>query len=360
MKKLLRIGFSILALFLLLSCETSHTPTTPDDTTNWHYMVVDTGDIAQSPVSLCVDNADNAHIAYSKYPPYFGPFIYLAHYDGSNWSFEQMAGNDAWQGMYTQVSGPTLKDDSQNILHFAYYWTFTHFITEHGLNYLNNNGGVWNTTQLDPDAFGVGHTPCLALDAQNHPHISYACTNPTAVKIADFDGVNWSISTISDSNALNNTSLAIDQQNNKHLIYADSNTHALVYAHCLGSVWQQTTISSCGGFCSLALDSSGHPHISSDNNGLEYIAWDGSSWLKTQIDSKGEFSSIAVDAFDHPYISYNNNGLKCAFFDGQSWVITALDSDTAATSIALDNAGQPHIAYVLLQTANLKYAWYQE
>lgn len=360
MKTTLRIGFSILSLLLFLSCETSHTPTTPDNSSNWHYKVVDNGEVSLSPVSLCLDGAGHAYIAYSKYPQHFGPFIYLAHFNGEQWSFEEMAGNDAWQGMYTLVAGPSLRIDAMDVLHLAFFRSFTHFITEHELNYLTKEGEVWNSMQFDPDAGGVGNSLCLALDAQNHPHVSYSCTNRPAIRIADYDGSSWNISTVTNINALYRTSLAIDAQGNKHLIYSNSNTHALVYAKCVGSVWTLENISSCGGYCSIVLDSNGHPHISNDNNGMEYIEWDGSNWLKTKIDSSGRFSSIAIDSNDNPHISYDNSGLNYAYYNGQTWEITTLDSATAATSIALNNAGKPRIAYVVEDTENLKYAWYEE
>jgi len=74
---------------------------------------------------------------------------------------------------------------------------------------------------------------------------------------------------------------------------------------------------------SIALDTSGKPHISyfnETNDDLKYAAFDGASWNIATVDSTGdvgEWTSIALDANDYPHISYydnSNDDLKCAFY----------------------------------------------
>ena len=76
-----------------------------------------------------------------------------------------------------------------------------------------------------------------------------------------------------------------------------------------------------GSYTSLALDSSGNPHISyhdSTNRDLKYARFDGSSWEIETVDSMGDvgnYVSIALDNSDNVHISYfdaSNFDLKYA------------------------------------------------
>lgn len=86
------------------------------------------------------------------------------------------------------------------------------------------------------------------------------------------------------------------------------------------SGWNIRTVDSTGdvgGYTSIALDSSGYPHISyhdDTNSDLKYARWTGSSWSIENVTSVSIFcdsTSIALDENDHPHISYGP-GLKYA------------------------------------------------
>ncbi len=61
---------------------------------------------------------------------------------------------------------------------------------------------------------------------------------------------------------------------------------------------------------SLALDGSGHPHISfyrSGTGGLGYAHWTGSAWdIETVMSGwgVGQYTSLALDALGHPHVSF--------------------------------------------------------
>ncbi len=130
---------------------------------------------------------------------------------------------------------------------------------------------------------------------------------------------------------------------------------------CAASTWYIQTVDSTGdagrwSSCrSLALDASGHPHISygeTINDHLKYAAWNGSSWVIQTVDSAGYVgmeSSLALDASGRPRISYFDGGyeLKYAGWNGSSWAIVTVDSSVPAwpTSLALDASGDPRISY---------------
>jgi hypothetical protein len=122
---------------------------------------------------------------------------------------------------------------------------------------------------------------------------------------------------------------------------------------------------------SLALDTSGAPHISyfdDKNDSLKYARLDGTTWLSETVDSIGQppwdsgYTSLELDRADAPHISYydaDNKDLKYAHFDGTVWIIQTVDSEEDVgqySSLALDQVGCPCISYYDATNEDLKYA----
>ena len=132
--------------------------------------------------------------------------------------------------------------------------------------------------------------------------------------------------------------------------------------------WKNEIITDfAGGYNSIAIDSSGVPHISylNDRYNLMYSEWTENGWTNETVESSydvGRYNSLVLDGEGDPHISYYdqaNSDLKYASKTGGSWVVETVDSEGDVgghTSITLDNEGHPHISYLSYEYANLKYA----
>ena len=98
-----------------------------------------------------------------------------------------------------------------------------------------------------------------------------------------------------------------------------------------------------GEYTSLALDSSGNPHISYYQSGdgwgsLEYASWDGSTWNIETVDSSGDVGqdhSLALDSSGNPHISYydaDNGTLKYAYAASGAPVASFTGSPVSGTA----------------------------
>ena len=232
-----------------------------------------------------------------------------------------------------------------------------------GLKYAYRTGSIWNIQTVDEDRRG-GET-AIVLSGSDRPHISYSIyendgygTSTGILKYAERTGSSWNIQTV-DTAGGRYTSMELDDSERPHISYTGL---GLKYAYWTGSSWDIQTVDAKSSYPSIALDSSGHPHIAYYNyssKNIKYAYWTGSSWNIQTVDAGGGSSiSIALDGLGRPhisyYIGYPSIDIKYAYWTGSSWNIQTVDAEGGGyTSIALDGSGRPHISY---SSRGLKYA----
>ena len=360
----------------------------------WADDVVDSlGDVGQY-TSIALDPAGRPHISY---------------YDvgNGNLKYARLSGDDwNWVGLADPASEPDTVDGTTDYDVGRYTsiaideWGWPHIsyydATRRVLKYARWNGTEWDgwESPAGPDIVeetpGVGLYSSIALDENGYPHISYHDSRDDYLKYARWNGTDEWVGmeassrpdTVDASGDVGGyTSIALDSGSNPHISYFDTTNVALRYIRWneADSEWEgwlatgtPDTVDSegeVGMHSSIALDSSGFPHISYQdvNGGLKFARRHEGIWAGMEqdqpeiVDSSGDvgaYTSIAVDSDGYPHISYHDPGneyLKYVHWsshDGwagvendQPEMLFECGSLGGYTSIALDSEGSPHISF---------------
>jgi len=260
------------------------------------------------------------------------------------------------------------------------------------LYYAVHDGAGWHLDVADAtDAVGGGAS--IALDPAGKAHISYVDgVNARLLHATNASGA-WAIETIASGVHVGGTSIARDAGGKLHVAYYDTDSQDLDYATNASGAWVVTPIDTAGVVgvdCSLALDSSGHVHISystgsglltlSTPGSLRYATNESGRWRTETADGRatkggsvGGATSIAVDSKGVAHIAYEDSresrlgsvyDLAYATNAGGRWTLSTLttgDLVQASISIAVDAADHVHIGYERLDANNgfnpvLRYA----
>lgn len=235
------------------------------------------------------------------------------------------------------------------------------------------------TLETVASAGTVGLDTNLAIDSAGTPHISYVA-NPSAgddtLRYSTRSGGLWSTETLTDhlygQNYVN--SLALDSSGTPHVAYYYSATDQdLHYQSRIGGTWSDAVVTSegqVGSAPSLVFDSDDHPHISyvDATGGLRYAEWTGSSWNIQSIGlTQAYYTSLVLDSSGQPHIAYQiRNGteryLGYAYLAGATWVSGRVDSHNGSgfyAKLVLDAGGNPGFAYYDSSANALRYARFQ-
>jgi hypothetical protein len=181
----------------------------------------------------------------------------------------------------------------------------------------------------------------------------------------------WHIETVDPDWGIE-PSLALDSSGYPHIAYRGTGASCLKYARWDGDEWQIETVdtfSDVGVGASLALDSSDFPHISfydGDDDTLKYAHWNGADWQIETVDSVSDesmWTSLALDSNEYPhiaYVDYKNNHPMYAHWNGAAWQHETIDTSNwvyGYISLTLDSSGHPHVSYSSDSPRGLIYAY---
>ncbi len=322
--------------------------------------------------ALALDAQGRPHVAFGYQE------LYHAWHDGNAWQFE-VVDEGPWVGRWA-----SLALDSADRPHISYYdWENT------CLKYARWDGvlrpaqdGAWLTESVDCDG-NTGWDTNIALDGDDHPHISYTkVANQQDLRYAHWDGTSWIVETIdagSDSLVGGDNSLALDSAGRPHVSYNDSGSGADPYSlkHAVrdGGTWQIEPLET-GGFVgsnSLAIDDADHLHIvyqaSETNDHIKHAYWDGAAWQIETVLTHDNFLdgiSLVLDGGQQPHFSYyhdtgSQRDVRHVYWDGVAWQTEVVEAGLEGTnwmettSLALDG-GVPHVAYYLEDLTLVRYA----
>lgn len=263
---------------------------------------------------------------------------------------------------------------------------------------------AWKSEDIDTSFGDRGQWLVSALDPAKRLHVAYR-SGTGRLFHARWDGIKWIKSQVDqglDDGLVKNLGigLAVDKNGDAHISYYDNGNiydkdgyfvtyrANLKYAKWNGSGWTKQTVVTdhdAGEFNSLAIDSSGHPHICyfyQNLSGadawfgkLEYVSWNGNAWVRELVDDagsgsggeSGEHCQLVMDDTDTPQIIYRsvtesnyviNEHLRYAVRNSSGgWAIepVTLDQDNWGASLALAPDGTPHVAIYDSDSASLRY-----
>jgi hypothetical protein len=323
--------------------------------------------------SLALDDDGFPHISYYDYSN--GDLKY-AFWDGSDWNVE-VVDSEGNVGRYTSIAL-----DSNNYPHISYCDYGNGF-----LKYAYWDGSKWHFENVKSNTRGtVSYYTCIALDSADQPHISYCDYTKRTVNYAHWTGGSWDKLAVDSSAQMcvfeyfgDYTSIAIDSNDHPHISYCDYENYNLKYAYFTGSTWEIEVVDSegeVGQYSSIAIDQYDNPHISygylQNSNlafDLKYATKSGASWNVTTVDEEGDvrkWTSLALDATGFPHISYYDyweGALKFAYYNGNTWVYQTVDTNGSTgcfNSLRMDSENNPCISYYDWGNKALKYASFQE
>jgi hypothetical protein len=273
-------------------------------------------------IAMVLDNQDRPHYCHV-----YGGSLYYTTWNGSAWVTETLTPGGGPNGCEITL-------DASGYPHISYILAYESapFVEQMALHYTYKDGTGWHDQSLYTAGAGFipsNYSTAIYLNGSGYPVIFYTRSD-FSLYYQTWNGSSWSDQPVGGENGYS-LSLAVDSTGNPHLAYNNNARSAIRYAHWTGSAWQVESIASgflC--FTGLALDSSDLPHITfvrwEGARELDYATYNGATWtVQTLPGSTGAFSDndIDIDSQDRPHIVYNlesSGDLRYTYWDGSAWV----------------------------------------
>ena len=325
--------------------------------------------------SILLDLNGQVHISYHNLQ--LGELKYVTN-DGNHWINSTIDGGSSIDSITDRDDDghSTLALDSYGNLHVSYVDESNGIRYAKSLFQLEN---FWSISTVD-DLGDVGRRSSIAIDSSENIHISYLDETNNSLKYANNINGIWNYYWIDGHiwphiNVGGESSIAIDSNDHIHISYHDQTNHDLKYAKFNGSwnLWVVDTSHGSGSYSSISVDSNGIPHIAYYSGGsadLRYAVFDNgtNSWNTFLIDDGsdpltsnpggqvGSNCEINIDLFGYIHIIYvaSDVGLKYAKslhpINGNwtnNWLIELIPSTTVMSigSINSDSGGKIHFAF---------------
>lgn len=267
---------------------------------------------------IAIDSSDNLHVSYYDYTN--GSLNYIK-WSSSTSTWGNSVVLDGSSSSSAVGASNSIKVDSDGHIHITYYDS-----TADNLKYIEyfDGQGYWSNPIVLDNRTDVGMAPSLAIDSDDNLHVAYIIID-AANSNCNFDSVgymrydnllgSWSNPVTIDCGG--SPSLALDSNDHLHVSYVDDTNYNLMYTSDIGhsGTWNTPLTldnSEITGFSSsLAIDSTDNLHVAYydyGNSNLGYLTYENSSWTTPYYfesdDNIGGAPNIAIDSDDVVHIAY--------------------------------------------------------
>jgi len=294
-----------------------------------------------------------------------------AYYDGT-WSVEQIVwDDDRNEGRYIDLA---FASDGTPYVSYHYNNGAAH---TYGLNVVwQTTDATWTGKRVESRVWGFGEYgkhSAIAMSSVNQPQVIYRDSLNQIPRFSWRDGSGWHseniVGILSDYCGEYND-IALDSVDN---IWTSTFDPTTLGDNCVGVMWKTNgdwdkTEPECGDggdfgkYTSIAIDSSGNPHVTYYADGeLHYAVKDKADWEIETLDDEGDtgqFTSIALDDADNPYIVYYNVTHNDMMFvwDMVEPTVIEIDPDSGRNDELIEDADVTGAMFTPDSTVRLFYA----
>ena len=256
------------------------------------------------------------------------------------------------------VSGSCLALDANDQPHVTYTGPQSAF------RYARRTGGTWTIEAIDPAGAGIWSP--IAIDGSGNPCVAYS--NVNGIRFAKRAGGTWTFETVTTGVpfGFSTLSMALDSQNEPHLIYTVGFTGGdLYYARRAGGVWTEEIIvdtdNNVGFSNALIFDTNGDPHIVF-SDGTEGDIYYGRVPSRTSVTGWGGVARDRRRIQISPNPSFDGNVAIRVFASAETGVDRALAAGApthSAEARIFDASGRlvKQLGAIDLSTADPRITW---